>query len=129
MVARIGGSFAPPINSETLAGYKALIPSAPPEVGEVMGKLCEMVEVFQQTPASTLAGSPHPVGRGQIVPLEDAEIKRIWDYVPWEYEIKAYQGLFDELASDSPLRTPCFHLLWYAVELCKDREPITNDKI
>jgi hypothetical protein len=41
--------------------------------------------------------------------------------------------LLDTLPSDTPsqksLRDAAFHLLWHVVELDKDREPITADKL
>jgi hypothetical protein len=135
----LGGSFAPPLSKEKVAEYQKAAESAEPRIREVMLKLCRMVEVFQETPESPLPGQPHPLGAmrtldgrlvaPQIVPLEEVEIQRIWDEVPWDYEIEAYRTLFDSLPADSPLRTPCFHLLWFATELEKDREPLTNDKV
>jgi len=135
----LGGSFAPPLSKETLAEYRTAAESAEPRIREVMLKLCRMIEVFQETPESSLPSQPQPLGTlrtldgrlvaPQVVPLEEAEVQRIWDDVPWDYEIEAYRTLFDSLLADSPLRTPCFHLLWFGTELEKDREPLTNDKL
>lgn len=137
---RLGGSFAPPIDAETLAEYRTIAEGAPPELKEPMVELCKMVGVFNETPASRQPGTPHPVGtmlRGDgsvipaplVVPLDEAEIKRIWDYVPWDHECEMYRQLFETIPVDSPLRNPAFHLLWYAVELTRDREPMTKDKL
>src|SRR5262245_47110881 len=89
VIPRIGGSFAPPLDAAKLASYRTLAAGAPPAVKEAMENLCAMVETFQRTPRSRLTGSPHPSGRGVIVPLEGEEIRRIWDVVPWEHECKA----------------------------------------
>lgn len=126
---RIGGSFAPPLTPDRLAAYRQAAQSADPPTRDAILALAAMVEHFQATPASTQAGTPHPSGRGLIVPLEATEVQRIWDVVPWDHELDAMQMLFDRLDGKSPLRTPAFHLLWYARELAKDREPITCDRI
>lgn len=124
----IGGSFAPPLATEQLEQYKSLATTADAQTAEYMGVLVRMLEKFRETPDSQLSGTPHPAGRGVIVPLEDAEIQRIWDYVPWESELELYSQCFDKLPPGD-LRNAAFHLLWFGRELCQDREPITNDKI
>jgi hypothetical protein len=125
---QFGGSFAPPLTAEKLASYKEQVGAfEEPYKGEVL-KLIDMVETFQQTPASSNGSSPHPSGTGFITPLEDAEIKRIWDKVPWWYEVDALKTLFDKLPVGN-LRNIAFHLLWFAQELTLDREPLTNDKL
>lgn len=125
---RLGGSFAPPCPPEKLVTYRTVAASASPEIKEAMLALCDMVALFQQTPRSTLPGKPHPVGIGLIVPLAEAEVKRIWDAVPWKHECEMYQRLFDAIpAEQKDLRDASFHLLWFAVELEKDREPLTAD--
>lgn len=158
VIARIGGSFAPPLDSGKVSAYRALAADATPEVKEIMDKLCDMVDLFHQTPQSSLSGRPHPSGVGSIIPLENAEIKRIWDAVPWVHECNAIQELFDQLPTGvdgeelvaitlpdgstakrrqsivtdpkaKALRDAAFHLLWYAKELSVDREPITTDKL
>lgn len=128
---RIGGSFAPPLGAEKIAAYRALAASADPAVAEAVLALCDMVALFRETPASRNAGTPHPSGRGTIVPLEDAEIKRIWDTVPWEHEAEMYARLFDGIdpVAAKPLRDAAFHLLWFAVELGRGREPLTADRL
>ncbi len=130
MSYRLGGSFAPPITAEKLDTYRLLADQEGGEIGHEMTKLCQMVEVFFQTPASTLPGKPHPL-RGTIIPLEEAEIKRIWDYVPWPRECESLSDLFETIPNETKreLRNAANHLLWYARELAADREPITNDKI
>lgn len=130
--SRIGGSFAPPLTAQNLKTYRELANTAPdPRVRDAMLPLCEMVEAFQKTPESRRSGHPHPSGAGTIIPLEDAEIKRIWDLVPWDYECNALGELFETIPANTekPLRNAAFHLLWYARELTLDREPLTTDKL
>lgn len=138
-VVRIGGSFAPTLTTEKVAKYRELATQASPEVAEVMVKLCDMVEHFNITPASTQASTPHPIGAFRdrngkhrspmITPLSQEEIQRIDEKVPWNHEIEMYKLLFDSIPNDSQkeIRDAAHHLLWYAVELEMDREPITMD--
>lgn len=157
---RTGGSFAPPLDATKLAAYRALAESAPSTIKAAMLPLCDMVEAFQETPASTKVGAPHPSGVGLMIPLEDAEVKRIWDLVPWDgqtledgtiapKECDMLADLFESLPTGTSgeaikdgvrravvsdpkakaLRDAAFHLLWYAKELTRDREPMTSDKL
>lgn len=133
---RVGGSFAPPVDKDMLEAYRAAAESAPAEVQEAIGKLADMVEHFQKTPRSKARGSPHPSGAPILItPLEEAEVKRIWDHVPWETECDMYQRLFDALpvgakgSAEANLRNAAFHLLWFAKELSRGREPLTNDQL
>lgn len=123
----LGGSFAPPIDDAKLAAYEALVPSDDRQVADSMTKLITMLRKFRETPESQLAGRPHPV-IGTIVPLEDAEVQRIWDVVPYREECDAI-GLVFERLSVCEVRNAAFHLLWFAYELTADREPITKDKL
>lgn len=127
----IGGSFAPPLDAAKLATYCELAKTAPEQIGEAMTKLIDMVGLFYETPPSTAEAKPHPVGIGVIQKLEEAEIKRIWDAVPWQEECEMYARLFDKIdpVKDKPLRDAAHHLLWFAVELTNDREPCTSDKL
>ena len=127
----VGGSFAPPLTEDKLKEYKLLAATADIRINEVMLKLIEMVEVFNQTPTSASTPIPHRTGIVNQILLEEQEITRIWNYVPWDYEIEAYSKLFETInnSDNKPLRDACFHLLWFAKELESDREPITNDKL
>jgi hypothetical protein len=126
---QIGGSFAPPLPPERLEEYKALAESADPQTADGMRGLIKMLEIFNETPRSREAGRPHPVGRGVIVPLEEAEVKRIWDVAPWREELDMLAGVFDRLdpVAQKALRDAAFHLLWFGYELTMDREPLTAD--
>lgn len=70
-------------------------------------------------------------GVGVVVPLEEEEIKRIWDHVPWKEELDMYSAVFEEIppGTNRDLRNAAFHLLWYGRELELDREPMTTDKL
>jgi hypothetical protein len=92
-----------------------------------MTKLIAMVRKFRETPESQLNGKPHPV-IGTIIPLEDAEVQRIWDVVPYREECDAIGMVFERIPTGD-VRNAAFHLLWYAYELTADREPITADKL
>ncbi len=126
----VGGSFAPPLDADKLRQYRVVIErQAPDDLKEALFGLCRMVEVFYETPASDEPAEPHPVGMGVVQKLEPEEIERIWDLVPWPWEVDALRGRCASIPAGSPLRTPAYHLLWYAKELTEDREPCTNDKL
>ena len=154
MPVKFGGSFAPPLSKGKLATYEKLaLECQDRRVKDEMQKLIKMMKKFQETPESPLKGSPHPVGpnasRGgrtpMIVMLEDKEVKRIFEVVPWEDECELVSEIFSKLPSGSSqgpgrkhivtnqtvydLRNAAFHLLWFARELAADREPLTNDKL
>jgi hypothetical protein len=128
---RIGGSFAPPLGVAGLDRYRQLAETASGQVKDYILELCNMLATFWQTGESQNGGTPHPSGRGTIIPLEDEEIQRIWDVVPWPNECDLMGQVFDSIdpVADKDLRNAAFHLLWYARELTADREPITNDKL
>lgn len=128
---RIGGTFAPPLDEPLLTRYEHLTEQGGEKIREAMNKLVKLLRTFWQTPRSRLPGSNHPSGKGVIVPLEDSEIKRIWDDVPWMEELTLYGTWFEAIdpIRDRDLRNAAFHLLWYATELCLDREPITADQV
>lgn len=131
VIPHVGGSFAPPLTAAKVAEYRELAETATPQVRGEMLKLCDMADLFHETPASKAKGTPHASGKGTVVPLHADEVKRIWDAVPWKDEITGYLApLFDTIpASQKPLRDAAHHLLWLAGELTLDREPITNDKL
>lgn len=127
----IGGTFAPPLSDEKLAAYEGIAATASPEVKDAMGTLQACVRKWWALPDSTgVNRTPHPSGRGAIIPLDDHIAKELWDSIPWTHELNAIQGLFDGIPSDqTELRNAAFHLLWHVKELDLDREPITNDLI
>ena len=129
-----GGSFAPPMDDARLTEIEAMASALDPSpVKSEMQDLCKMMRSFRETPDSTQPGRPVLALRGARlhVPLEDEEVERIWDLVPWEHECTAIGVVFATISNetDHDLRNAAFHLLWFARELCADREPITNDKL
>jgi hypothetical protein len=126
----LGGSFAPPLDKDKIAAYRKL--ACPHQsVADAIKQLCDMVELFQQTPRSMQPSTKHQSGVGTITPLSLDEVERIWDAVPWEHEIEGMRQLFDKIdpVADKAVRNAAFHLLWFAIELNKDREPLTNDML
>jgi len=129
MAIQVGGSFAPPLDDAKLSAYEELGKSiVDPQAAEYFSRLVAMLRAFWETGESKLPGTKHPSGMGIMVPLEEAEIKRIWDHVPWAEECDLIGRCFDKFES-GPLRNAAYHLLWYARELTLDREPITADKV
>ena len=125
--------MAPDITPKHLVAYRNLAATADRKIRDVMLQLCSMVEHFRKTPESQLKGRPVQFmnASGKIavaVPLEQDEITRIFDFVPDEDEIKMYGQRFDTLPAGD-LRDAAFHLLWFANELVKDREPIIREKV
>jgi hypothetical protein len=136
--AHAGGSFAPPIDAAKVESYRKLAESADPQVGDAMGKLLDMIELYLDAPAPKKAakakadaGKPHPSGLGTIFAMPKEEVERLWDVVPWQDETNMYLAVFDRIdpVKDKALRDAAFHLGWFAVELGKDRVPITTDKL
>lgn len=127
----IGGSFAPPIDASKLDTYESLAATAPAQIKDAMRKLIVMCHEHRKHPSSRNGGTPHPVGVGTIVPLEQATIDAIDPHVPWEEETAMYCQWFDTIdpVLQKLLRDAAFHLAWFAVELEKDREPLTADKL
>lgn len=138
--------FAPPLDDEKIARYKSLASEADAQVQDSMNALIVMVEKFRETPDSKLDGVPleteytrspfmgadgKPKPPPKIVPLEQAEVNRLWDFVPWPHELEAMGNLFETIpnASHKETRDAAFHLLWFGRELVLDREPMTNDKL
>lgn len=107
--SRAGGTFGHEIDEAKLARYKELAAGAPEEVRYYMNQLIEMVEVFKKTGPSKLPGTPNPatqnartldgrkIPQSLIVPLEEEEIRRIYDYVPYPKELDVISKVFDEL--------------------------------
>lgn len=127
-----GGSFAPPLDAATVARYRDLAVDADDKATEsYILQLCDMVDLFLETPASPLPGTPHPSGRGTITPLEDGEMRRIYNAVPWSHECDMMGRVFSGLdpVARRDVRNAAFHLLWYARELTIDRQPITTDRL
>ena len=143
-------SYAPPITEEQLQKYESLIDTAPVRVQEYMRDLVAMLRLFWETEESKLPPVSNKTGVF-YTPLEEAEISRIWDAVPYRDECDLIGKVFDTLPDgfvqkrdpEDPtalkneitdqaafdLKCAANHLLWYAYELTADREPITQDKV
>jgi len=130
---RIGGTFAPPLSDETLAGYAARIAALP--VGPVRDA-CETLLAccsrWWELPEPE--GTPthaHPSGLGRIVTLDPAHALALDSHIPWAHELAATQTLIDGISAetDKPTRDMAFHLLWHVKELDLGREPMTTDKL
>lgn len=131
---RIGGSFAPPLSDEILDTYEDLIGLMQPrtKLREALDVLLNCARQWWNQPESTGGITrPHPVGVGTIVDLDEPIAAALYDHIPWDYELKAYGELFEDLdaTSQKELRDAAFHLLWFGWELTLDREPITADKL
>lgn len=147
---------APPLTDELLAAYDKLIKGLP--AGPVRGALeaCyACVLAWWNLPVSTKKhnGTTYRLTQDRgynIIPLEDAHIKSLDATTPWDYECHAMRELFETLPKgvteipatpDAPaynkltdqaahnLCNAAFHLLWHCLEITKDREPITQDKL
>ena len=142
---RYGGSFAPPLSDELLGSYAAMIAALPARspVRDAMQKLLTCCQAWWELPESSGTESrAHPSGLGTIVDLEAEHQAALWDHIPWSGqaledgtvapdELGAYAKMFDGIdpRADKPLRDAAHHLLWHVVELARDREPLTTDKL
>lgn len=129
----IGGSFAPPLTDELLAGYRTLIDAQPPQtlLRDALEHLYRCVMQWWELPESKRKGKRHPVGVGFIVDLEEDHAKALWEAIPWDHELDAMARLFEAIdpKGERALRNAAHHLLWHVKELNLDREPLTNDKL
>lgn len=131
--SHIGGSFAPPLTDAKLAGYRDLIDALPPSaVRDAMDALHKCCAAWWELPESTgTATRAHGSGVGTIVDLDEGAKKSLYDLIPWAHELAAMGTLFDGIdpKADKALRDAAHHLLWHAIELEQDREPLTADKL
>ena len=130
MATRFGGSFAPPLNDDLVANYKAMAEALPADsqIRDAMLKLHTCCAQWWELPESTGGGKPHASGRGTIIGLDEPIKKALWEAIPWRTELDAMAKLFDgiDAIKQKPLRDAAHHLLWHANELDLDREPITS---
>jgi hypothetical protein len=128
---RVGGSFAPPLTDEMLAGYRDHAAKAAPEIADAMRELLACVDHWWGLPDSKRAGKAHASGTGTMIPLEAEHADALDSLIPWRKELDNYAKLFDTIdpARDKALRDAAFHLLWHVNELDLGREPITADKL
>ena len=153
----LGGVYAPPLPKERLVEYKKYIETSfPGHLKEAFLGFVKMLEVFYETPESKKPVKPDRLGLKTDIDLEDAEIKRIWDYVPYPHELvglraeirnlsessedldnakrneeakaKGLPGLRPHSSWNLTVKYVGGHLLWFASRLSKDKQPYTNDK-
>jgi hypothetical protein len=138
--------FAPPLTDELLAGYHELVDALDPSpVRDALTELLVCVDAWWELPVSTRSDVERLKIRHQgtlinvvITPLEAEQITALYDVTPWDYELDALSnpapsqggkpGLFDDLP-EGDLRNAAFHLLWYAREITRDREPLTAETL
>lgn len=132
-MGQIGGSFAPPLSDQLIAQYRALIDNLDPrsQIKDAMQKCLKCCEEWWKLPDSSGAGKPHPVGVGTIVDLDKPIADALWEHIPWKEELEGYKAMFDTIdpVGQRDLRNAAHHLLWHAIELEMDREPLTSDKL
>jgi hypothetical protein len=124
----------PPLSDETIQSYSDIAASQPAgPVRDAMHAMLECVKQWWELPVSPGDGTPHPCGRGRIVPLTDDIKAKLFDAIPWDHELHAIHALFsampDEPREAWELKRVAHHILYHVFELAKDREPITNDKL
>ena len=141
---------APPLTDELLQRYADLVVHAPipPRTRDAINICLECVLAWWNVPESTERGdvweSRTADGRKLTfdeVPFSEDLIATLDLQTPWLEECQMYQQLFDALPTgrqgDGPvtdqaaceLRNAAFHLLWHALEITHDREPLTSDKL
>ncbi len=133
--------FAPPLTDGLIAKYEALANGLPRErydVRDAMRECLAAVKFWWELPESKGDRDDRSLAirhrgrdaRIKVTSLTPDLVERMWDAVPWGYELDAMQSLFDRIdPAEKPLRDAAFHLLWFARELERDREPLTADKL
>lgn len=134
--------FAPPLTDALLQKYEKMISDLPREMGEVkdiMKECLAPVKMWWELPESKRRDGVDFVfnigGKGDktiaCTPLELKHQEDLFDLIPWPRELKTMGEVLDQLPSNTSeqkeLRDAAYHLLWYANELCRDREPLTKD--
>ena len=135
-VARVA-CLAPPLTDEKLVEYQSLVSSVEKgtELRDVLDILLNCVTRWWEARESThkavevATGTDITVGpMVRFQKLDSALVSEFWDSVPWLRELVAFGAVLDTI-TDKPLRDCGFHMLWYATELCNDREPLSSDRI
>jgi hypothetical protein len=124
--------FAPDLSDETLTNYKNIIYNQPDgPIKDALLHCYDLVDKWWNIPVSTeeplKLSVIHKSKRINIpvTPL-DIDTKETLDpLIPWEYEIPALQTLFGAI-TENELRNMAHHLLWFVIELCNVREPLTQ---
>jgi hypothetical protein len=132
--------LAPPLADETLDRYEALLNETSSEVRDALEQCLACVRAWWELPESSRRGERwltsrvNAAGDGyddieiEVAPLERARVEELWDVTPWPRELQAMKPLFETLPPGE-LRDAAHHLLWHAIEIALDREPLTMDKL
>jgi len=130
--------FAPALTDEKLASYEKTIATLPHSAAKSAMEACLVcVKAWWELPESKRSPSARwefvrPEGKKATcpeVPLEPDHVAALDAVTPWSYECDAMAKIFDEIPVDDTSRDVAFHLLWYAMEITRDREPMSQDKL
>jgi hypothetical protein len=132
--------FAPPLSDGKIADYEIIVSklkNEDPQLHGAMQSLLDCVKQWWALPDSKRSDGDKFRLKHQgkditvhFAPLEEDHQKKLFDAIPWDYELDAIQGLFDRIpAENKKVRDCAFHLLWFTRELCRDVEPVTQDKL
>jgi len=130
--------FAPPMTDAKIINYRIavdLLESSP--IKDACDECLKAIEAWWKLPESSATDTEKfSIRHGgadktfHVVHLEESYIIDLWEFVPWEYEIKSMRELFSGIPKEQKeLRDMASHLLWHACELSLDREPLTQDKL
>lgn len=123
--------FAPPITDGHLSSWQALVKGTKGLTRHALETLHALVQQHkahhQPSEAPPLASQTYDVGVAHHIPLHHDTKTAVAEHLPTDEEMKVYDELFGKLQGE--LRDMAYHLLWYALELKKGREPITKDKL
>ena len=129
-IVHVGGSFAPPLTDADLSAYKSILATLPnPSPLRDMFSVClNAVNRWWFLPESSGdTKGKHAMGF-PVVELDGSIKTELFDHLPWDHELAAFKSALNEI-ENTEVRNAFAHLLWYTVELCNDREPVTMDKI
>lgn len=132
--------LAPALTEEKLAKWQELINNLQmgSELRDALETLFKCVEAWWNARESTEKHVVAATGAGFVsgpdVRLQkfDGELKDLlFETTPWMKELKLYDDLLESIhpESEKELRDAAFHMLWFAKEICNDREPLTLDRI
>ena len=147
--------FSKPLTDEKLATYRKIVADQPAgPVRDAMEKCLACVEAWYVLPVSTEPPTKDQWATSdgktyRITPLESGQIASLDATTPWSYELEGMKELLMALPSgkgEEVAATPTRHaytpvvdqvafylkacaidLLWHAMEITRDREPITQD--
>ncbi len=126
--------LAPPLTDVKLAKYAALGTQLVGEIASEYARCLACVKAWWELPESKLPAVKFTAVKGghtpaemHVVPLEAGHIASLDAVTPWLRELETLKTLFDVLTGE--VRDAAFALLWYAIEISLDREPVTQEKL